>query len=96
MAEEGYNANNQMDNEEERRLDMMERMELNIFVSKKARNRLPTGYPSYFPQTRYDSTQQSLPLLKAQSTHTPSPPLEMKHSIAEKSFSASPRQLTKT
>jgi len=26
MAEEGYNANNQMDNEEERRLDMMERM----------------------------------------------------------------------
>ena len=27
MAEEGYNANNQMDNEEERRLDMMERME---------------------------------------------------------------------
>ena len=27
MAEEGYNANNQMDNKEERRLDMMERME---------------------------------------------------------------------
>ena len=27
MAEEGYNANNQMDNKEERRLDMMVRME---------------------------------------------------------------------